>query len=117
MQELEQEWLAKIKMTDSIISAEKERGRKYPERAEALPLGFRHRQWSDTFRRCQSITLELRGQSAPTGVGEHEIFIVPNASHRAVGSKERACLLAGSNDEKEQVQGAPERPYNFIARY
>jgi hypothetical protein len=49
MQELEQEWLAKIKMTDSIISAEKERGRKYPEQAEALPLGFRHRQWSDTF--------------------------------------------------------------------
>ncbi|KAJ7913169.1 hypothetical protein B0H13DRAFT_2470961 [Mycena leptocephala] len=38
-------------MTDSIISAEEERGRKYPERAEVLTLGIRHRQWS------QSITL------------------------------------------------------------
>jgi hypothetical protein len=36
-------------MTDFIISAAEERGRKYPERAEVLTLGIRHRQWSDTF--------------------------------------------------------------------
>jgi hypothetical protein len=48
MQKLEWEWFATLEMTDFIISAEEECDRKYPERAEVLTLGFRHR-WSDTF--------------------------------------------------------------------